>query len=200
MKKSLLLFALALGIAVGIGFQRNLRNAESVGGPTDTPNAHAQLGQDEQTAKPKSGELDQAVPTEQTWPDEIEAARKIVLNPASSVAQKAQAIAALRDTSSADFADPRTVAILDEAVWILSNAPESAILEDTLRGMEGVQYAALIEPAITCLLNDTSAAVRLNAAQVLKVYADNERVQIALDHAAEYDPSEHVRDAANARP
>ncbi|MFT5287230.1 MAG: hypothetical protein ACI8TQ_003411 [Planctomycetota bacterium] len=198
MNKFLLLLIAGFGIAVGIAFQKSQSNAKGLEPPGFTSEESAAIESDDSLEFSSSNENDDPMSSNETWPASIETARQTVLDQSSTLEQKAEALKALQASSSENYADPRSKDILDEAVWVLNNASESKVLNDALNGIEGAKYEPLIEPLIACLLNHKAATVRQNAVRVLKSFSENERVRITLDHAAEYDESEFVRNEAKS--
>ncbi len=145
-----------------------------------------------------SPEVDELADWTGPWPKYAESARRQVLDRESTLDEKGSAFKSLQAFNSGDGEDPRTEDVLREAVWILDHTSDAGVLDDVLDGIEGTRFPALIDPVIAVLINHESAKVRSGAVSVLGFYEGNERVEVALEHAAQYDENERVREKASA--
>jgi RNA polymerase sigma factor (sigma-70 family) len=130
-----------------------------------------------------------AGPVKAAVPD-IAQARRIVLNVQAAPAERLAALSALRT------ADARGADVVQAMLQLVQASDDPAIRADIFRQLSGVQDANLRPQLVTSLLNDANAKVREEAAETLEGFLDDPEALAALQHAAQNDPDDDVREQA----
>lgn len=119
-------------------------------------------------------------------------ARRVIVDPAASVAAKLEAQQRLRRVENAF-----TPAMLRELVRIGTTNPDPKVRADVWRFFDGpTNYPEIVDPLMRAMRFDSADVARDEAAETLGNYASNPAVRQALAHAAEHDPSVRVRNKA----
>ena len=90
--------------------------------------------------------------------------------------------------------ETRTIEALEEAFWVVDNADDEDVRDDTIDGFRGVKGPFVVRRLLDLLANDPVSNVRENAARILLEHVKDPDVLAALRKAATEDPDEEVRE------